>query len=519
MVDYSNIPRDSRRVPLETRVQFKFDRFDGFISEYSANISPGGLFLRTRVPQPPGTVLDFEFRLGDGFELIRGRGEVVWNRLEDEGAARPAGMGLRFQSLSEGSKELIYRIVDQHILHGGTPFDVTQHPPDPVPLPPPPAPVPVPMTPPPPPSIAATSSAASAPGPVAVPWPRPAPAPAAEREVFDLSPPLSTPDASSWLPALDDGGAAGTRRLPERFPQAAEEPAPAEAPPMFAATFGPAAARPPRRKLPWILLAAGVLVAAALFLLRDQVMGWVGLGGDEAVAQATPPAPRHPKGPRRARTGVPVAVPASAPPSAASTTPGTTDLAASGPPPAPLVSDASAAPGKVPAAATTSSTAAAPAQTAPVAKAPPVTPPAPSPLAPPVKAASGPAPKAAPFPAVQEDTGTPLTAVEKITFEAAGGGTDVILWGNGAIPSSVYTQSRIDGNPPRELFRLSGIRQPFAKARIVVGTPEVLQIRTGIHSGAHGNELHVVLDLAHPNVTVTQVEAGPQRLRIHLQRK
>jgi hypothetical protein len=44
-------------------------------------------------------------------------------------------------------------------------------------------------------------------------------------------------------------------------------------------------------------------------------------------------------------------------------------------------------------------------------------------------------------------------------------------------------------------------------------------VRIGYHSGAHGNELHVVLDLAHPNVTVTQVEAGPQRLRIHLQRK
>src|SRR6478609_3709930 len=135
MVDYSNIPRDSRRVPLETRVQFKFDRFDGCISEYSENISPGGLFLRTRAPQPPGTVLDFELRLGDGFELIRGRGEVVWNRLEDEGPARPAGMGLHFLELSEGSKDLIYRIVDQHVLHGGTPFDVTQRPPDPVPLP------------------------------------------------------------------------------------------------------------------------------------------------------------------------------------------------------------------------------------------------------------------------------------------------------------------------------------------------------------------------------------------------
>jgi hypothetical protein len=134
--------------------------------------------------------------------------------------------------------------------------------------------------------------------------------------------------------------------------------------------------------------------------------------------------------------------------------------------------------------------------------------------------APGPAPgPKAPFPAVPEDNGPPLTALEKITFEVAGGGTDVILWGNGAIPASVYKQSRLDGNPPRELFRLSGIRRQFAKARLVAGTPEVLQIRTGLHAGAQGSELHVVLDLAHPNVTVTQVESGPHRLRIHLQRK
>jgi len=504
MVDYSNIPRDSRRVPLETRVQFKFDRFDGFISEYSANISPGGLFLRTRVPQPPGTVLDFEFRLGDGFELIRGRGEVVWNRLEDEGAARPAGMGLRFISLAEGSKELIYRIVDQHVLHGGTPFDVTQHPPDPVPLPASPV-----ASPPPPPPL--STDAATLPAPTdsaATPWPRPAPAPPAAREEFDLSPPLSTPDSSSWLPALDDGGPGGTQRFPSPEPETAAP----EAPAMFAATFGHAAARPPRRKLPWILLAAGVLVAAALFLLRDSLMGWVGLGGDEAVAQ-TAPAPRHPKGPRRARPGVPATAAAAPIPatseSATSTAPVTSNLAASGPAAAPPPAAPPVTSGSTSGGATASKAAPAPAAQAPAAPSAPA----------PAQVATKTPVKAAPFPAVPEDAGTPLTAVERITFEAAGGGTDVIVWGNGAIPASVYTQSRIDGNPPRELFRLAGIRQPFAKARIVVGTPEVLQIRTGIHPGPHGNELHVVLDLAHPNVAVTQVEAGPQRLRIHLQRK
>jgi molecular chaperone DnaK len=473
MVDYSNIPRDSRRVPLETRVQFKFDRFDGFISEYSSNVSPGGLFLRTRAPQPPGTVLDFEFRLGDGFELIRGRGEVVWNRLEDEEPARPAGMGLRFLELSEGSKDLIYRIVDQHVMQGGTPFDVTQRPPDPGPL--------------------STPPRGAAPGP--------RPAPLTSKDVFDLPPPPAPASASSWLPSIDEHPDLGASPAGEPFPdlvlQTPPAPAPDE-PPMFAPTFGHAGAastRPPRRMLPWVLLAAGVVLAAGLFLLRDRVMGWVGLGGGDEVAQAPPPQAR-PKKLRRTAPGAPGA-PAAAAPEPSSAPPATTTSAS----PPPLA--AAGGPAQ-----TSTAPSVAPAAPTPAPKAPPA----------PAPASSAPSPKA-PFPAVPEDTGPPLTALEKITFEAAGGGTDVILWGNGAIPASVYTQSRIEGNPPRELFRLSGLRQPFGKPRLVVGTPEVLQIRTGFHTGTHGNEVHIVLDLANPGVKVTQVEPGPQRLRIHLQRK
>src|SRR3954468_6879342 len=85
MVDYSNIPRDSRRVPIATKVLFKFERFSGFISEYSANISPTGMFITTTNPEPAGSILDFEFRLGDGFEIIQGKGEVVWTRAVGEG--------------------------------------------------------------------------------------------------------------------------------------------------------------------------------------------------------------------------------------------------------------------------------------------------------------------------------------------------------------------------------------------------------------------------------------------------
>ena len=86
----------------------------------------------------------------------------------------------------------------------------------------------------------------------------------------------------------------------------------------------------------------------------------------------------------------------------------------------------------------------------------------------------------------------------------------------GAIRSEVYSRTRIDGNPPRELIRLTGIRQPFNRARIVAGSKELLQVRTGYHAG---NQLHVVLDLAHPSVQVTEVEEGPKQLRVRLQRR
>jgi len=432
MVDYTNIPRDSRRVPLQTRVQFKFDRFSGFISEYSANISPGGMFLRTRTPRPPGTVLDLEFRLGDGFELIKGRGEVIWVRDEDEGASRPAGMGIRFLDLSQGSKELIYRIVDEHVLQGGTPFDVTQRPPDPIPAPaedeaPPPFPELV--------------------APPAAPPPRE---------------PEPVPDASAWLPALDEPGRNPPPAAAEPFPDLlAPKPAappPAGPPPIFATTFGSASVHPPRRRvLPWVLLAVVLVLAAAAFLFGERLLESTGLGGKTEAARPALSGRPHARRPGQ---------------------PGPSAAAVPAPPPAGAASTA------LPSS------------------------PAPTPAA----------PEASPAPAAAPDAGPPLTVLERITWERAGGGTDDILWGNGAIPPEAYKRARIEGNPPRELIRLIGVRSSGPDSRVAVGTEEVLQVRLGYHPETGKGELHVVLDLAHAAAAITGVEQEPHRLRIHVRR-
>lgn len=434
--DLSSVPRDSRRVPITTSVQFKFDRFSGFISEYSSNISPTGMFITAKSPEPPGSVLDFEFRLGDGFEIIQGKGEVVWTRAVAEGPHRPAGMGIRFMELSEGSKELIYRIVDQYIQDGGVPFDVSLRPPDPV-------------------------------QPQAFAEPD---APFPDLPDSGSLPPV---DPSSWLPPLSDEGldfrpgpsTAGSS-LDDDFPPFMPPMPPMDEPETMrpslsfsalsatSAMSASAAARPKRSILPLALAGLLLALAVAAYLFREPLMAMAGFGGEEpeiaAGSSGQNPAP-----------------------------------VAAAPEIVEVEEDEPAAP--LPEVVQRKSPE--PAPVAPVAVETP-------PLAP---------------------TGPALTALERITFEQAGGGTDVILWGNGAIRPEVYDQSRI-GDPPRELVRLSGISRPYPATKVAVGSGEVRQIRVGYHQKSGGNELHIVIDLADPAVRVTAIEARENHLRLRLRR-
>ena len=117
---------DSRRVPLEREVVLEFEHFSSFISEYSANISLGGMFVKTDKPHLPDTVFRFEIRLADDAPLISGLAKVLWRREADEGAERPRGMGVRFLQLEEQGRGLIEQIVQEHVTRGGRPFELEE---------------------------------------------------------------------------------------------------------------------------------------------------------------------------------------------------------------------------------------------------------------------------------------------------------------------------------------------------------------------------------------------------------
>ncbi len=111
---------DQRRHPrarLSLLVQYRLDTFEDFMSEYSADISLGGMFIRTKDPRPVGSRIYLQFALKDGSSLIEGLGRVV--HVNEAGGAGEAGMGIEFESFDDESRKFIEELVASRLAEGG----------------------------------------------------------------------------------------------------------------------------------------------------------------------------------------------------------------------------------------------------------------------------------------------------------------------------------------------------------------------------------------------------------------
>ncbi len=101
--------RRHQRTPLSLLVQFRFNTFEDFLADYSHDISPGGMFIRTDQPQEEGSIIYLQFSLKDGSRLIEGMGKVVRCNPPDV-TGRVAGMGIEFLNFDDESMALIQEI-------------------------------------------------------------------------------------------------------------------------------------------------------------------------------------------------------------------------------------------------------------------------------------------------------------------------------------------------------------------------------------------------------------------------
>lgn len=96
------------RLTLKMLVQVRLDSLDEFLREYAANISMGGMFIRSVEPHPEGSMIYLQFTLADGEKLIEGLAQVIHVNPPDHPAP---GMGVEFVNLEENSRALIEKIL------------------------------------------------------------------------------------------------------------------------------------------------------------------------------------------------------------------------------------------------------------------------------------------------------------------------------------------------------------------------------------------------------------------------
>ena len=118
-------PGEQSRIPLERAIGLRFRHFDDFVEEPVANVSSGGMFVRTRSPHPVGSVFEFELRLGPDLPLIGGKAQVAWVRRRSEEADLPVGMGVRFVELADDSRRCIAELIAAHQEAGAQPLEIT----------------------------------------------------------------------------------------------------------------------------------------------------------------------------------------------------------------------------------------------------------------------------------------------------------------------------------------------------------------------------------------------------------
>jgi len=103
--------RTQSRLPVELKVEYT--NLDLFITEYTRNISRGGLFIRSEQQLDPGTELLFKLHVPSLMEPLHLKGRVVWVcTAEEAGGAKQPGMGVTFVYDSPEDRDLLERAVE-----------------------------------------------------------------------------------------------------------------------------------------------------------------------------------------------------------------------------------------------------------------------------------------------------------------------------------------------------------------------------------------------------------------------
>lgn len=104
--------RTHKRFP--STLEVRYSSVKGLISDWTMNISKGGMFISTKYPLPEGTNLTLKLKIPDSKEEISLDAEVVWRvKPEESKGTLIPGMGLKFKNIDEEVIKKIERIISE----------------------------------------------------------------------------------------------------------------------------------------------------------------------------------------------------------------------------------------------------------------------------------------------------------------------------------------------------------------------------------------------------------------------
>lgn len=454
--------RESRRLLREVPVRLSVSGEDGELVARTRDIAIGGMFVATSDVRPVGTGTAFVLELGsaDAPDTVQGEAAVVWVREAPGGADQPAGMGMQFTRVEPPGEERLAMLFSE-------------------------------------PQDEATGSDAAAEAPP------PAPAEAEETEPEEIEPEEIEPEEAETEEAetVDDSPDEGSEEPEEPEVTAVEDEAAAPEEPATgdgevgdtrAELFGDLAGdqddwmsrESDRPSWVWPTVVGVILVGILLIFVGRPLMRLVGIGGDGAEEQPAAVAQSFEVAAPVEEPARPADPPAAARPSTES---------APDPVAAEIPDRTAPAPSSEPA--PSPEPAASPPEPAASSPEPPV--PLSEPLArprPPAPAPSSPAPSARPVNA---------TALRAISASVQDDRTLVEITGNA--PFERHHVMLLEA-PPRLLVRLIGVRRDYNAS--AVSAPLLRGVRTGVHGRGATRNLHVVLDLAAPDIVATVERRG-----------
>lgn len=94
-------------------IKVKYSTPESFASDWIMNISKGGMFISTKSPLPPATMLLIEFEVPGREIPVKLSGVVKWISTPEKGIPLIPGMGVEITSISEEDRKVLNEFINR----------------------------------------------------------------------------------------------------------------------------------------------------------------------------------------------------------------------------------------------------------------------------------------------------------------------------------------------------------------------------------------------------------------------